>query len=177
MLALQLWIQQGASDRCQEVRDHERAADKLVLELQAKLVDSFITPFDREDIYDLSARLDEVINGAKTTVREIEALPINANDYYLNEMMSTLIEGARCLNQSFSYLEHNLAKSSEEAALARKSENRASRIYQQAVRELFSEDDFKKIQKTKEVYRCLIQIAERIDEVAVKLLHVIIKIR
>jgi uncharacterized protein len=175
--ALKIWIDEGAPGRGQKVRDYEHQADEIVLDLQKRLVDSFITPFDREDIYDLSARLDEVINSAKTTVREIEALEIRTEDPFLKEMVSTLVEGTRCLAQSLSYLEHNLDSSSQEAQLARKAENRASKIYRRAMRELFSLDDFKTIQKTKEVYRCLVLIAEKIDYVAVKLVHVIIKMR
>jgi len=176
IVALHSWIEEGAAERCQQVRDCEHEADKIVLDLQKKLVDSFVTPFDREDIYDLTARLDEVINAAKTTVREIEALEVSPEDESLKEMTSVLVEGTRCLARSFSALQHNLEEASQEANLARKAENRASRIYRKAMRQLFSLDDFKKIQKTKEVYRCLVQIAQRIDEVAVKVLHVIIKI-
>jgi uncharacterized protein Yka (UPF0111/DUF47 family) len=177
IVALQDWIDAGAPGRCQIVRDCEHQADKIVLDLEQKLVESFITPFDREDIYDLSARLDEVINAAKATVREIEALEIATDDQLLKEMVATIVEGTRCLSESFYHLGLNLEAASQEAYLARKSENRASRIYREAVRQLFALDDFKKIQKTKEVYRCLIAIAERIDEVGVKLLHVIIKLR
>jgi uncharacterized protein Yka (UPF0111/DUF47 family) len=177
IVALQAWVQGGARDRCQQVRDCEHDADRMVLNLQLKLVDSFITPFDREDLYDLSARLDEVINAAKATVREIEALEAGAEDSFMNEMVTILVEGTRCLCQSIRLLKHNLAAASEEADLARKSENRASKVYRKAVHHLFSLDDFKTIQRSKEVYRYLIQIAERIDEVAVKMLHVIIKIR
>lgn len=177
MVALQTWVKGGAYERCQEVRDCEHDADRIVLDLQHKLVDSFITPFDREDIYDLSARLDEVINAAKATVREMEALEIDVEDPFLNELVSILVEGCRCLCQSFSLLKHDLKAASDEAYLARKSENRASRVYRKGVRHLFSLDDFKKIQRRKEVYRCLIGVAEKIDEVAVKILHVVIKIR
>jgi uncharacterized protein Yka (UPF0111/DUF47 family) len=175
--ALKTWIEEGAQGRGQKVRDFEHEADDTVLDLQKRLVDSFITPFDREDIYDLSARLDEVINAAKTTVREMEALEISTEDQFLMEMVTTLVEGTRCLAQSFSHLERDLNSASQEAELARKAENRVSKIYRRAMRHLFSLDDFKTIQKTKEVYRCLVSIAARIDYVAVKLVHVIIKMR
>src|SRR5262249_11152366 len=116
--ALKTWIEEGAPGRGQKVRDYEHEADDTVLDLQKRLVDSFITPFDREDIYDLSARLDEVINAAKTTVREIEALEISTEDQFLLEMVATLSEGTRCLAQSFSHLERDLDSASQEAELA-----------------------------------------------------------
>jgi len=175
MEALDQWINDGAQKRGQVVRDLERDADELKLELERKLVESFITPIDREDLYDLSARLDEVINAAKSTVREIEALEVSANDRYLQEMSQILIEGTRCLMLSFAALKCDPAEASQQAFLARKSENRFTKVYRQAMRNLFKLDDCKQILRVKEVYRSLLQAAERIDVVGEKLLHVIVK--
>ncbi|MGH9548738.1 MAG: DUF47 domain-containing protein, partial [Terriglobales bacterium] len=76
MEALEEWIAKGAEERCQRVRDLENEADDLKMLIERSLVDAFVTPFDREDIYDLSIRLDEVINCAKSIVREMEALDV-----------------------------------------------------------------------------------------------------
>ena len=46
----------------------------MLVELRA----AFSTPLDPEDIYELSERLDEVLNGAKNTVRESEIMKIGA---------------------------------------------------------------------------------------------------
>ncbi len=176
MIALEQWIQAGSKGRCQIVRDLEREADDLKLDLEKKLAEAFVTPFDREDIYDLSAQLDEVINAAKASVREIEALELKFEGTMEIEMVATLVEGTRCLKHSFENLTHDLLEAASQATLARKSENRFSRTYRTAVRALFASDDFKLILKTHEVYRILKQAAERIDTVGEKLLHVIIKI-
>lgn len=176
MEALQEWISNGAGERGQTVRDLEREADELKLDLERKLVDSFITPLDREDIYDLSARLDEVINAAKATVREMEALEITAAVPYLLEMSQILVEGTRCLALSFAALRNDPGEASQQAFLSRKSENRFTKVYRQAMRQLFTLDDCKEILKVREVYRTMVLAAERIDVVGEKLLHVIVKI-
>jgi len=174
--ALSSWIESGEEPQGQRVRDLEKEADELKLDLGRKLVESFVTPFDREDIYELSAKLDEVINGAKYVVREIEALEVSSDDSFLRPMAEVLLEGARCLKLSFASLKTDLKEASDQAFLARKSETRFSKIYRQAMRHLFSLDDVKKILKTREVYRYMLQTAEKIDVVAEKLLHVIVKI-
>lgn len=176
MQALEAWLIDGASERCQRVRDLEREADEIKLDLERKLVDAFVTPFDREDIYDLSLKLDEVINSAKATVREIEAFDLSPDDYYLKEMATTLVEGTRCLVLAFSHLKSKPQEAADQATLARKAENRLTRIYRQAVRDLFALDDLKKILKTVEVYRCMVIAAEHIDSVGAKLVQVIVKI-
>lgn len=174
--ALSAWLDQGTETRGQRVRELEKEADELKLDLSKKLVESFVTPFDREDIYDLSARLDEVINGAKYVVREIEALEVSSDDSFLRPMAEVLVEGTRCLHQSFANLKTNLKEASEQAFLARKSETRFAKIYRQAMRQLYSIDDVKKILKTREVYKYMLQTAEKIDVVGEKLLHIIVKI-
>ncbi len=176
VLALHAWIEGGEESNCQRVRDLEKEADQLKMGLEKQLVESFVTPFDREDIYDLSARLDEVINGAKYVVREIEALELSLQDSNLRSMSEVLVEGTRCLHLSFANLKSNLKEASEQASLARKSETRFTKIYRQSIRQLFAVDDVIKILKTREVYRYMLQASEKVDLVGKKLLHIIVKI-
>lgn len=176
MEALMSWLDTGAADRCERVRQLEKQADEMKMNLERKLVQTFVTPFDREEIYDLSARLDEVINAAKSIVREIEALEVSPEDSFLRPMAELLLEGTRCLQLSFAALKSNPKEASAQAFLARKSENRFAKVYRQAMRQLFQLDDFKKVLKTREVYRYMMMAAEKIDVVAESLLHVIIKI-
>jgi uncharacterized protein Yka (UPF0111/DUF47 family) len=176
MEALKEWISQGAKGRCESVRNLEKEADKLKQDLSRKLVDTFVTPFDREDIYDLSAQLDEVINSAKKTVREIEALELTAIDPFLIEMSEILIEGTRSLCESFKHLNSNITEASEQANLARRADSHIFKCYRTAIRELFLQDDLKNILKVREVYKCMMHSGETIDRVAEKLLHVVIKI-
>jgi uncharacterized protein len=177
MEELQKWLADGAQGRCETVRTLEKEADQIGLETEQKLVDTFITPIDREDIYDLSDRLDDVIDSAKMTVREVEALEIHDEDHHVKEIAATLVEGARCLASAVDALQHNLPVATEQAMLARRSENRVTKLYRQAMRELFALDDLKRIQKSKEVYNCFLEVGKHIDSAAVKLLHVIVKVR
>ncbi len=174
--ALESWLSTGAYERCQRVRDLERQADEQKAALHLKLAESFVTPFDREDIYDLSVRLDEVINSAKDSAREVEALNYCPRDSTLSEMARTLVEGTRCLHNSFRNLDGNFSEASAQASLARKSETRFEKMYRNAMRELFEVNDFKTILRTLEVYRTMMHTATCIDTVAEKLRHVIVKI-
>jgi len=167
----------GAVGRCETVRVLEKEADQIGIEIEKQLVESFVTPIDREDIYDLSDRLDDVIDGAKMTVREVEALELHEDDSHVKEIAATLVEGARCLVSAIEALRHNLALATEQATLARRAENRVSKLYRNAMRELFALDDLKRIQKTKELYNSFLEVGKRIDQAAIKLLHVIVKVR
>lgn len=177
MQALEAWILSGALERCQTVRDLEHKADKHKLRLEKMLVESLITPLDREDIYDLSHRLDEVINCAKRTVREIEALEVRPEGTSLPKMANILVEGAQCLSISFSHLACDLSEAANQASLARKAENRLEKAYRKAMQDLFQTDDIKSIMKTAEVYRTMTNAGHNLDIVGEKLSHVIVKMR
>ena len=120
MEALETWIGEGIWERCQLVRDLEHKADEQKLFIQQCLVDSLVTPFDREDIYDLSTRLDEVVNSARTTAREIEAWDISPDDGYINEMGVLLVKGVKHLLESFQHLKVDFEQSAGHAMKARK---------------------------------------------------------
>lgn len=175
--ALETWINSGTLDRCQTVRDLEHKADLHKLRLEKMLVESLITPIDREDIYDLSHRLDEVINCAKRTVREMEALQVNAEGTALSKMANCIVEGSRCLLVSFTNLNADLSEAASQASLARKTDNKLDKLYRKAMPELFELDDVKRIMKTSEVYRAMITSGQKIEHVGEKLSHVIVKMR
>ncbi len=176
MKALEVWLREDGEERCETVRELERQADDLKLELGKRLQESFITPFDREDIYDLSARLDEVINSAKATVREIEAFGIKPGDHpIICEMAGILVRGTECLALSFRALKDRREEANEHARAARKLENQLTKTYRQAMQVLFTLDDVKEILRVREVYKSLLAGAERIDVVGEKLAHAIVK--
>lgn len=175
MQQLQAWLETGDDAHRQRVPEIERQADALRLDLQMKLASTFITPFDREDIFDLSIKLDEVINGAKSIVREMETMDVQPKNESLQQFATILLEGTRCLHNAFAALKAKPKEAGNQAFLARKSENRFAKVYRQATQELFAADDLKSILKTYEVYRQMLQTAERIDTLGEKLIHVVVK--
>jgi uncharacterized protein len=173
--ALAKWLREDGTDRCQVVRDLEREADEMRLDLVRKLVGSFVTPFDREDIYELSSTLDEVINSAKNVVREMDALTVTPAGTRLVEMADMLVEGTTYLRNSIHCLRTDLHYAREQALLSRKTDTRAAKIYRSAIQELLESDDIKRILRIKEVYKVIMVGAERINQVGEKLLHAIVK--
>lgn len=175
MQELATWFETGEESHRQRVLEIERQADAIKLDLQLKLGATFITPIDREDIFDLSIKLDEVMNGAKAIVREMEAMDVYPQTGALQQFSIILLEGTRCLHNAFASLKSDLKEAGNQAFLARKSENRFTKVYRNATHELFTYNDLKSILKSYEVYRYMLQTAERIDKLGEKLIHVIVK--
>ena len=96
MDALVAWSN-GDTAAADTVRDCEHRADATKRELWEAVRDSFSPPLDAEDLYTLSADLDEVLNAAKDLVREMEVMDMEP-DAPTHEMVTLLADavGAPC---------------------------------------------------------------------------------
>lgn len=97
---------------------------------------AFATPFDREDIYRSIAALDEILNYAKTTVREMRGLQLGPDEHTC-AMAELLHEGALALQKGYHQLKEQPLLAEEGAESARKTERATERIYLRALSELF----------------------------------------
>ena len=50
-------------ERVTEIQVLEKRGDEIDREINRRLEDAFVTPFDREDIHELTVRLDDVVDG------------------------------------------------------------------------------------------------------------------
>jgi predicted phosphate transport protein (TIGR00153 family) len=50
-------------ERIAEIQVLEKRGDEIDREINQRLEDAFVTPFDREDIHELTVRLDDVVDG------------------------------------------------------------------------------------------------------------------
>ena len=53
--------------RVAEIQRLEKRGDDIDREINLRLEDAFITPFDREDILELTVKLDDVVDGIQAT--------------------------------------------------------------------------------------------------------------
>ena len=73
MAAFAAWAA-GDTAKADEVRSAEHECDEVRRRLVSAVSEAFTTPLEPEDLFQLSRDLDKVINGAKNTVREAEAM-------------------------------------------------------------------------------------------------------
>ena len=65
-------------ERIAEIQAIEKQGDALDRELHVRLEDAFITPYDREDMHDLSARIDDVVDGVQATAETFQIYDVKA---------------------------------------------------------------------------------------------------
>lgn len=141
--AMEVYVQfmeTGDAAAGERVRAMEKEGDELKARSMEILNRAFATPMDREDIYRAIVTLDEILNYAKTAVREVEALEIKP-DEHMAEMAQLIYEGTRALRDGYAMISTNPKGADVHAAAARKSERRTEKVYRGALKSLFHAGD------------------------------------
>src|SRR3990170_6122582 len=93
MEALSQYMKTPSDDAAEQVSRIEKAADEPRRILIDELNRTFVTPFDREDIFALSLTIDDILDYAESTVDEMVTLKVEPN-HYLERMVSLLYDAA-----------------------------------------------------------------------------------
>jgi len=162
----------------EELSIKEKEADEVRRILIDELNRSFITPFDREDIFALSRSIDDVIDYADTTVMEMVILKV-APTPFMSRIASLLKDAAYEIMHGVMRLPKNPNVALDHAQRAKALENRVEAVYREAVADLFSgpEDLHHVVEmlKLREVYRHLSNAADRGDEAANIIADIVVK--
>jgi len=148
------------------IKDAEHRCDALTHDAIQRLHRTFVTPFDREDLYSLATSLDNVmdaIDHAATLVRlyRITKLPPGAR-----ELGHTVSKSAGRLPAALNALATKTPVQPHSVEINRL-ENEADRAYQTAVQRLFDEvTDPILLMKWKELLDVLEQITDACEDVA-----------
>ncbi len=160
------YMRTGDADKGKHVADVlEKQGDQLKRRNLAILDSAFATPMDREEIYRAIEGIDHVLNYAKTTVREMEALEV-APDSYTLEMATHLLKGAVALRAGFVKIATAPAEAGVYTQAARKAERQIEKTYRRALAELFRADAYhSQLQgegvTASDALRCMTEILKR----------------
>jgi len=135
------YMETGDPELGERVRAMEKEGDELKARNMEVLSRAFATPMDREDIYRAIMTIDEILNYAKTTVREVEALRLEP-DQYMADMARLILDGSRSLREGYAKLSSSPASADTDAAAARKAERSTEKVYRAALTELFDADEY-----------------------------------
>jgi len=176
--ALKTYLDTQSREASALLETKEKEADEARRILIDELNKTFITPFDREDIFALSRTIDDILDYAYSTVSEMEILKV-APTPFMQRMASLLRDAAYELSLAVNTLEEHPAVSNDHAQRAKALENRVESVYREALADLFSsvEDLAHVVQvlKLREVYRHLSNAADRGDEAANVVADIVVK--
>lgn len=153
----------------EQMRAKEYEADEIRRIIIDELHQTFITPIDREDIFNLSLNTDEMIDYALSTLEEMILLKVGV-DNHLAEMVVLVRQEAEELAMAMHRLSANPRVAGDHARRAKKLENEVDHLYRVAVADLFTKaKDFKELMamlRRREVYRHVSNMSDRADAAA-----------
>lgn len=165
-------------DLAEQLTLKEKEADEVRRILIDELNKTFVTPFDREDIFALSRSIDDVLDYAHTTVYEMAVLDVKPTPY-MQRITSLLKDAAYEIYLAMQRLRKHPSVAIDHAQRAKALENRVEAVYREAIADLFnSADDVEHIVemlKKREVYRHLSNAADRGDEAANVISDIVVK--
>ena len=127
MQAVAGFVQDGDPEKGARVRELEHQGDDLKRRNMDELNQSFSTPMDREDILRAVVSTDDIIDYAKTTVREMEILEVTP-DLPMREMAALLLEGTLALQSGYAKLDSKPLDAEADAQHAHTTERRVEKV-------------------------------------------------
>ena len=157
------------------IKDAEHRCDALTHDAIQRLHRTFVTPFDREDLYALASSLDDVMDSIDHVAALVRLYRIDVIRSGARELCRTVVQSTDRLHTA---LESLAAKTPvhPHAVEINRLENEADRAYQVAIQTLFdTETDPIKIIKWKELFDMLEQITDACEDVANVIEGVVVK--
>lgn len=139
-------------EQVRAVKAVEHKADQLTHEINTRIDRSFVTPIDREDIHQLSTRLDDVIDTIDGTARRVETFHIGEVRKPARDLAALLLQATEHLQRGVSGIKR--PKDVNACAVeVKRIEEEGDAVYHDAVGQLFQgHPDPLEVIKWKEIY-------------------------
>jgi hypothetical protein len=147
-----------------QIKKIERENDDLTQEVSIELGRNFITPFDREDIHNLTNALDEVINYIYAASKKIMFYQIDTTKPAIIDSFPPIQKSCLAIEEAIFALRElkNSAKMEKCLKQISKAEKAADDLFDESITFLFDKtEDMKELIKKREVYKYLETITDQ----------------
>lgn len=125
-----------------EISQCEHEGDELTHKIRNLLSETFITPLDREDIYELSAKLDDILDFIDKASERMIIYKIEKPTKTILEMSQVLVEISKEVKEAVLMLARHRKDLKTKIILVNELENKGDKLYTKALSELFEDLDF-----------------------------------
>ena len=159
------------------IYEFEQEGDMLTHDIMKNLNKTFLTPIDREDIYELASRIDDVIDLIWATVDRMVIYNIGKPTPEIISMADDLQITADILKKALRELRaKRYGRVQEYCIEINRLENRIDLVYRNALGKLLNEEtDLLYIIKWKDIYQILEDASDRSEDVANVLEAIVLK--
>ena len=159
------------------ITELEHQGDFVVHEITELLARTFILPLDREDIYDLTGRMDDVLDLIEEASDSMLLYKVESPKANAVALAQVILESARVINQAVPMLRdrRQLKAAREHAIEMHRLENEADRILRLGIAELLEGRDAFEFFRWKAIYDLLEDATDRCEDVADVLNAIVMK--
>lgn len=159
------------------LKTYETEGDTLIYELTTKLNTSFMTPIEREDILQLSIKMDDILDGVEHFAAHLEMFSLTDIDEYIHAFMENIVKSTDEIVKALQLLsKRKLVEMREHAILIKELESICDDIYRTSIKQLFiNEKDPIRIIQFKNIYEQLEDVADYCEDVANKIDTIIMR--
>jgi predicted phosphate transport protein (TIGR00153 family) len=164
-------------DALRVIKESEHEGDRLTRELVDLLNRTFVTPFDRDDIYNLAAAIDDVCDHVDEAAGNIVGYGVREIRPPAKEQAKVILRSAEKLNEAVGRLD-GFKDSSRQLHQLRDLEDEGDRLNRAAVAELFaSEADPLVVIRWKDIHEQLEEAVDACENAADVLEAILVKNR
>lgn len=158
------------------IKDAEHKGDSLTHDIIKKLNKSFITPFDREDIYSLASKLDDIMDLIDASSQRMVMYNVEKPTPESKQLAFIILKSCQALDKAVALLGGKLEPIAEYCVEVNALENEADRVCREAISRLFDEEkDPIQLIKWKEIYETLERATDKCEDAANILESVVVK--
>jgi uncharacterized protein len=155
-----------AWEKADDIKEVEHKCDALTHEIIQRLNRTFVTPLDREDIFNLARSLDDVMDAIDAVAGVVRLYKLTSVRIGARELARIITASADQVRLAIGAMEQHKGLMPH-AIEVNRLENEADRVHNQAVSKLFEDEkDPIEIMKWKETFDFLEDASDRCEDVA-----------
>jgi predicted phosphate transport protein (TIGR00153 family) len=160
-----------------QIKDREHEGDRLTHEVVDLLNRTFVTPFDRDDMYRLAGALDDICDHIDEAADNLGVYGVERVPDKAREQADVILRAATKLDEAINRLE-GFKDSSEQLDALRELEDEGDQLARDAIAELFaSTEDAKAIIRWKDIHERLEEAVDALENAADVLEAILVKNR
>lgn len=171
---LERYTQTGAPELSDRIDQIEKDADVVLTETITALTDTFITPIDRQDIFNLAEAIDDMIDYLNNAAREIKLFQTGSTPAMCT-MAGILTRAAHEIASAAATLRRDARDAQTHGFRACQAENEMEDLYRHTLVALFNETDVHRILKLREIYRHFSNSADQADAIGKLIGKIVVK--
>lgn len=160
-----------------KIKEREHEGDRLTQEVVLLLNSTFVTPFDRDDMYRLAGAIDDVCDHVDEAADNLGSWGVERVPEKARAQAGVILEAAKQLDVAVGKLD-GFKDSSEQLVALRELEDQGDQLERDAVAELFATtDDAKIIIRWKDIHERLEEAVDALENAADVLEAILVKNR